>query len=382
MADPNHIDGVSRSDAAKAQKAIETEIAKQRAEIIQEASEDLQEWTEEGAFLPGFMKKAESLETRLRKSAKEERSEKKEQVREIEQIEEISEEFQQRNPELQARALRLLRSRLQEENTAEDIQRKVAEIYPDHFLADEALDFVLRTSTGELSKQAALAREQLNNFYSREIKAGKNIAAQVQEFSIQGLETSIGLRALYREITGNPRDCNTLFNTLLSMFKYDKMKLVIAFILHSLGSDLKAKGSSIDRGELHNLLTEARKLQAILGIFRFFESRMSFIAYEFKRQGLTLSDLLTFEELAKQFMEILQDRYPSGDKILQQYLKKWMLSISGNITLLSLYHRALRETSGRLYRSNQHRQELSNATIEGLEDLYDQLEDNEGEKES
>ncbi|PWU13150.1 MAG: hypothetical protein C5B45_06600, partial [Chlamydiae bacterium] len=224
MADPNHIDGVSRSDASKAQKAAEAELARQKADIIQEASEDLQEWTEEGAFLPGFMRRAKSLETR--RSPKEERTEKKEQVREIERIEEISEEFQQRNPELQARALRLLRSRLQEEDTAEDIQRKVAEIYPDHFLADEALGFVLRTSTGELSKQAALAREQLNNFYSREIKAGKNIAAQVQEFSIQGLETSIGLRALYREITGNPRDCNTLFNTLLSMFKYDKMKLV------------------------------------------------------------------------------------------------------------------------------------------------------------
>ncbi|MGL4539849.1 MAG: HrpJ domain-containing protein [Candidatus Rhabdochlamydia sp.] len=374
---------ISPIDSAKAQKAAAAERANEQAAVIQEASEDLQAWTEEGAFLPGFMRRAESLETKVRRSPKEERSDKKERSRPVEQIDRLSEEFQQRNPELQARALRLLRSRLQEEDTAEDIQRKVSEIYPDHFLADEALDFVLQTSTGELSKQAFLARKQINDFYSREIIAGKNIAAQVQEFSIQGLETSIGLRALYREITGNPRDCNTLFNTLLSMFKYDKMKLVIAFILHSLGSDLKAKGSSIDRGELHNLLTEARKLQAILGIFRFFESRMRFISAEFKRHGLTLSDLLTFEELSKQFMEILQDRYPSGDKILQQYLKKWMLSITGDITLLSLYHRALRETSGRLYRSNQHRQELTNAMVDGLEDLYDQEEENEeGEKES
>lgn len=374
---------ISPIDSTKAQKAAAAERANEQAAVIQEASEDLQAWTEEGAFLPGFMNRAESLETKVRRSPKEERSEKKERSRPIEQIDKISEEFQQRNPELQARALRLLRSRLQEEDTAEDIQRKVSEIYPDHFLADEALDFVLQTSTGELSKQAFLAKKQINDFYSREIIAGKNIAAQVQEFSIQGLETSIGLRALYREITGNPRDCNTLFNTLLSMFKYDKMKLVIAFILHSLGSDLKAKGSSIDRGELHNLLTEARKLQAILGIFRFFETRMRFIAAGFKHHELTLSDLLTFEELAKQFMEILQDRYPSGDKLLQQYLKKWMLAAEGNIILLSSYYQALKETSGRLYRSNQHRQELANAMVEGLEDLYDQEEENEeGEKES
>ena len=73
MADPNHIDGVSRGDASKAQKAAAAEIARQKADLIQEASEDLQEWTDEGAFLPGFMRKAESLETRLRKSPKEER---------------------------------------------------------------------------------------------------------------------------------------------------------------------------------------------------------------------------------------------------------------------------------------------------------------------
>lgn len=376
MSDKDPIDGISRSDSAKAQKAAAAEMASQRAEIIQEASEDFQQWVDEGAFIPGFMRRAQSLETKVKRTPKEERSEKKE-VREIERIEKLSEEFQKRNPELQARALRLLRSRIQEDDSSEDIQRKVLEIYPDHFLADEALDFVLETSTGELSKKAFLAKKQLNDFYSREIKAGKNIAEQVQEFSIQGLETSIGLRKLYREITGNPRDCNTLFNTLLSLFKYDKMQLVILFILHSLGSDLKSKGSSIDKGELHNLLTEARKLQAILGVFRFFESRMRFIATEFKRQNLKLSDLLNFEELAKQFMEILQDRYPSGNKILQQYLKKWYLAITGDIILLSLYHRALRETSGKLYRNSQHRQELSNAMVDGLEELYDLLEEEE-----
>ena len=59
-----------------------------------------------------------------------------------------------------------------------------------------------------------------------------------------------------------------------------------------------------------------------------------------------------------------------------------MLAITGDITLLSLYHRGLRETSGRLYRNNQHRQELSNAMVDGLEDLYDQLEDEEGEEKS
>lgn len=382
MSDKDHIDAISRSDSSKAQKAAAADMANQRAAIVQEASEDFQQWADEGAFLPGFMRRAESLESKIRRSPKEERSEKKEaeQVREVEKIEEVSEEFQQRNPELQARALRLLRSRIQEGDSPEDIHRKVLEIYPDHFLADEALDFVLQTSTGELSKKAFLARKQLNDFYAREIKAGKNIAAQVQEFSIQGLETSIGLRRLYREITGNPRDCNTLFNTLLSLFKYDKMKIVILFILHSLGSDLKAKGSSIDKGELHNLLTEARKLQAILGVFRFFKSRMPFLAAEFKRKNLHLSELLTFEELAKQFMEILQDRYPSGDKILQQYLKKWYLAATGDSILLSLYHRALRETSGKLYRNNQHRQELSNAMIDGLEELYDQLEEDEEEE--
>src|SRR5262249_22188290 len=162
---------------------------------------------------------------------------------------------------------------ISQRDTKEEILHKVLEMYPDYSLADEALDFLLQTTEGSLAEEVRLAKEELNAQYGREVKAGRNIAEQSREFSKQGLGSPMGLRNLYREVTGNPRDANTLFNELTTKFNYDKMKTAIDFLLHSMGSDLKSKGPSIDRGELHRLLSETRKLQGILGIFRFFKSR-------------------------------------------------------------------------------------------------------------
>ena len=110
------------------------------------------------------------------------------------------------------------------------------------------------------------------------------------------------------------------------------MKTLIDFFLHSLGSDLKSKGPSIDHAELHRLMSETRKLQAILGIFRFFKSRMALIASAFFRQGLALPGRISFEELAKLFMKFLQERYPAPEKVLQMAIQlglaeEWLAQI-------------------------------------------------------
>ena len=141
--------------------------------------------------------------------------------------------------------------------------RKVLEIYSDYTLADEALDYLLETTEGPLAESVRAAKEELNTLYGREVRAGKNIAALTTEFATKGLGSPTALRDLYRDVTGNPRDANTLFQQLASTFTFERMQVVIGFLLHSLGADLKAKGPSIPRAELHRLISEGRSLQAI-----------------------------------------------------------------------------------------------------------------------
>lgn len=295
----------------------------------------------------------------------------------IEQIKDMAGQFQRRNPELRANVLVLLREYIKPGDTREDILRKLQEFYPDPSLADEALEFLLETTDGELHQQVTEAKEEFLQKFSREIIAGRNISAQAQEASQKGLGTATTLRDLYRDITGNPRDSTTLFEELSKKYAFKELKKVVDFLLHSLGSDMKAKGPSIDRGQLHRLFTETRSLQAILGVYRFFRGRMNLMETLFKKEGLDLPQQLSFELMAKQFMNLAAERYPSASKVLEGATRlgidKWILA---KIIVLSQFRDAIREVAmNQVYKSVQHRDELFMAIIEALEDLEDELEE-------
>ncbi len=370
-------------DTAHAQRLAEQKLALTKIIGQIASSQSLQAFADEGAFGPTLMRKFQPLENKRKRTSKEEEAEQKDKsLLEVARIERISSEFNQRNPELLKRSLSLLLSRISVNDTKEEILKKVLEMYPDHSLADDALDFLLETASGKHKEEIRKAKEDLNFKYGREVKAGKNIAEQAREFSKQGLGSPTGLRSLYREVTGNPRDANTLFNELTSKFTYDKMKTAIDFLLHSLGGDLKSKGPSISAGELHQLLSEARKLQGILGIFRFFKSRMNLISSAFARQGLTLPMLITFEILARQFMKAIQERYPSADKLLKMALQLGLSEeILAQVIILTQMRDGIRQVAPRLFKNDQHRQDLLNAFMDAIEELDERLEEEDEEEE-
>lgn len=295
----------------------------------------------------------------------------------IQQIKNSADQFERRNPELKAKVLVTLRQRIKPGDTKEEILKKLAEFYPDVSLADEALEFLLETTDGELAKAVQEAKDELKGTHGREIAAGKNISTQAREAADKGLGTPTTLRDLYRNITGTPRDSTTLFQELSQRYAFKDLKKVVDFLLHSLGSDMNSKGPSIEPGQLHRLLTETRSLQAILGVYRFFRGRMGLIDKQFTKEGLKLPPQLNFETMAKTFMGLAGERYPTGEKVLQTGVRlgidKW---IRAKIIALSQLRDAVREVAvNQIYRSLQHRDELYMAILEALEDLEDELEE-------
>jgi type III secretion protein W len=290
---------------------------------------------------------------------------------------ERAQDFQNRNPELKANVLVLLRNSIKPDDSPEQILKKVRDTYADVSLADEALEYLLLTTEGELHNKVKSAKEDFNNKLGREIAAGRNIAQEAREAAQEGLGTTSSLRDMYRDITGNPRDANTLFNELSNRYTYKALKKVTDFLLHSMGADMKAKGPSIPPGELHNLLTEVRALQAILGVYRFFHGRMPLVKTMMANVDLEVPKELNFENLSKGFMALIAERYPTADKVLQQSKRLGVAdSIDGKIVAFSQYRDGVRQVSAqRIYRSIQHRDEVSAAIIEALEGLEDQLEE-------
>jgi type III secretion protein W len=386
MTDDHKISGVrGAGNAAERARIQQVKAAEQElvSDIRQDSSNsEFQEWCETSAFNPlAIARRFETIEKRIKRPDKEESTEEIDEIVEaIDSVEKIAEEFTQKNPELKTRTLLSLLSQLSSKDSPEQIIAKLLANYPDQSLADEALNYLIKVTDPEsqLGLNLKEAKKLLLKEYEREIIAGRNINSQAQEFSKEGIGSPTTLRDLYRDITGNPRDPVTLFEELNNMFTFDKLKVALKFILHSIGTDLKAKGPSIPKGELQRLFSEARTMQAILGIYRFFNSRMDMIDNLFKKENLILPKRLTFELLAQLFVKILQEKYPSPDKILRMAnLLGINEEITAQIIIFSQYRDAMRGVSPRLFQTLKHRQDLLMTFIETISELDDLLEEDD-----
>jgi len=372
-------------------QALRAQIVKKELQNLEnriisqiESQQDFEEWCSMGEFSMRIKKKFKPL-----KELKTKKKEKKENAAQIEEIKKTDEQldksatkFQKNNYELDKQTLILLKNSISAKATAKEILDIVLGFYKDPSLADEALDFLLETTTGDLQKEVQKAKDNFNAKFKREIQAGKNIKQIAQEYSKEGLQTTNVLRDLYRDVTGIQRTPIELFEEFAKAFDFDKIKTLIKFLFTSLGSDLKSKGPSISRAELIKLMEDTRALQAILGVYKFFKSRMKLINSQFKKNQMTLQKNLNFETLAKEFTKLIASKYISSDVVLQigRYLG---LSdeLIAQIIIFTQMRDAIRNTAPRLYKSKNHRQELLEALIEALEELEEELEEQEEEEE-
>ncbi len=371
------------SEHIRMQSVRAQQMLSQQVGIVQDTENGNFKDNIEISFNPIAMRnRFERLDQRIKKSGKEEETGKAEKGDEldfqVEAVAEVSEQFEQKNPELAAISLRSLRSRISKNDSFDQLLNKILDSYPDLSLADEALDFLIATADPELAKNLERVKEHIHEEHGREIQAGKNIMTDAQNFAKQNLGSPTSLRDLYRDLTGNPREPSVLFAELATQYTFEKMKTVIAFVLHSLGSDLRSKGPSIEKGELSRLLSEARSMQSILGVYRFFQSRMTLLYNAFDRYELVVSNRLSFESLARAFMKLVLERYPSSDRVLQIGIGLGLQEeLLAQIIILTQMKDAVRQISPRLYRSEQHKQDILASFLETLEDLEEQLEENE-----
>ena len=365
--------------AAKILAAKESKVA--RLEIAQQAqtSEALQNIHEEATnpLANYFRQKTKNLKDHTISVPKEERAEEKQKVLPDRQVKDQASKFEKRNPELKSDILLLLLDKVKDCRDKDELLKILNEFYPDPTVADEALDFLLATTLGNLKEIVKEAKEKYNEDKGREIEAGRNIGEQVQQYVELGLGTPSKLRDLYRDLTGNPRDPVALFLELGDRFNYKEMRKVLAYLFHAMGADLKSQGSSIPHGLLHRLLTEVRNLQAGLGIMRFFRGRMKLIGLLFQKNGIDVPPELTFETISRAFVSLLQERYPSPEKVLQLSQKLGITKeILAKIVVLSQMRDAIREIAFyHFYRSLQHRDELYKSILEALEQLEEELDE-------
>jgi len=110
---------------------------------------------------------------------------------------------------------------------------------------------------------------------------------------------------------------------------------------------------------------------------------MNIVFRGFDKNDLYFPKQLSFEMMAKLFMELIEDRYPSAVKVVK--LAKQMGvddEIIAQVILFTQFRDAIRNVAPKLYRNTQHKQELLNAYMDALEELDEALEreyEDEGE---
>ncbi|MCE5293431.1 MAG: hypothetical protein LLF94_02300 [Chlamydiales bacterium] len=357
----------------------ELEIAEAETAQQMETEDTMKNVFEEGVnpLSRSFEKSQKSLEDQKVRLSKAELQRLEARVVGVKDSEESADKFAGQNPEFKKSILLLLLDKVKNCKNKEELLDILKQFYPDPTLADEALKFLSETTLGDLKQIVEEAKQFHEETFGREIKAGANIAEEVQKYVSAGLGAPTRLRDMYRDITGNPRDPVVLFLEFSDRFPYKELRKVLGFLFHSLGADLKSQGPSIEPGLLSRLLQEVRSLQAVLGVYQFFKARTKLIGFLFDREGMEMPKNLNFELLAKQFVMLLQERYPTGDKVLQMAGKlgidKWILA---KIIVFSQLRDAIREVAlNQLYRSVQHRDELYNAILEALESLEEELDE-------
>lgn len=290
-------------------------------------------------------------------------------------IKKTADEFSEGHPEHKKESLVLLRSSIKPDDKPEAILERVLSFYRDPSLADEALDFLLLTTEGDLHVRVKEAKNQYNEQFSREITAGRNVHAEARSAAKEGLGTPTDMRNMYRDITGNPRDAHTLFQELSTQYSYRQLSKVAKFLLHSMGSDLTSGGPSIEPGRLHNLMTEVKSVQATLGVFAFFKNRQSLIKQQFELEEREVPKEVNFESLARAFMHIAGERYPTAQKIDQEAKTLNVdRDTAEKMIVLEQMRDAVKQVSTRVYRSPEHRDQVHQVLIECLEEIYDQME--------
>lgn len=366
--------GIQDVQAAHLQKLQQQLLQLERRVLSQVVSQkDFQMWCESGEF-SGIRRNFKDLK-KLKQVIQDKKKIAK-QLKKLEKKEEIASKFQKKNQEFEKNDLLLLRNSINEKDTFETILKKVFSLYPDHLLCNDALEFLLQTTSGVLKENVLKAQKELLLRHEREVKAGKNILEESRIYAKKGLGTPSNLRALYYDITGNIRPVQMLFTQLTEKFTFEQMLFVIRYLFHSLGKDVKAKGPSISRAELIKLMSDTRSLQAILGLYIFFKSRMPLVHQLFHKKNIPFPKELNFKTLTKQFMKLLSLRYLSNEVI---YSLSRELNLSehkiAQIIIFTQMRDATRHSSDKLYADPKKRQEILEALIEALEELEEEEEE-------
>lgn len=261
--------------------------------------------------------------------------------------------------------------------SADDLLRQLGRASTDathQFAMLDLLEQMLGESEGDLAQLVKDARAQLMAEKGPDVKAGLNLAQEVNARAATPEEMQ-GLRDLYRsEVFGftKPQDC---FRSLLAARGPEGLKGAISFLLAGCGADLAASNPSMDPVQLRQILLDLQcvdVLQTVLGDLDKLGSRMQSQFGEACR--------LTGEQMTGRVLDFTEQAFVTapgiGAFVGEAGLQALLAQMDFTRELVGLFRRL----SPRLFGKETDRQKLVDAAQEHLDGLVSLEEEAEQEK--
>ena len=261
--------------------------------------------------------------------------------------------------------------------SADDLLRQLGRASTDathQFAMLDLLEQMLGESEGDLAQLVKDARAQLMAEKGPDVKAGLNLAQEVNARATTPEEMQ-GLRDLYRsEVFGftKPQDC---FRSLLAARGPEGLKGAISFLLAGCGADLAASNPSMDPVQLRQILLDLQcvdVLQTVLGDLDKLGARMQQQFGEACRLGA--------EQLTGRVLDFTEQAFVTapgiGAFVGETGLQALLAQMDFTRELVGLFRRL----SPRLFGKETDRQKLVDAAQEHLDGLVSLEEEAEQEK--
>ena len=249
---------------------------------------------------------------------------------------------------------------------------------PSHqFAMLDILDSALTSGEEELGKLLNQVRSELLNEKGGEIRAGINLASEVNARSTTSEEMS-DLRNLYRsEILGfkSPQDC---FRSLLASRGAGGLDGAIEFLFKGCGVDLGSAAPSRDPVELRRIMQDlqcVQVLKTVLGMMDQLGVRMT------KEFGVKM--LLGTEAMTSKIVDFTEKPFVTGSQVGSFVAECAVMKLLAQMDFTRELMNVFRKLSPRLFSSEEDREKLVNSTQEHLDSLIaEEIDSDEGKEDS
>ena len=244
---------------------------------------------------------------------------------------------------------------------------------PSHqFAMLDVMEQMLGEGETELKNLVRQARTQLMSEKGAEIKAGINLAEEVNARATSPEEMQ-GLRDMYRsEVVGftKPQDC---FRSLIAARGAAGLSDAIAFLIAGCGKDLASSSPSMEREALGRILTDLQCVQVL-------QTVMEKLSQLSARMGMQFGEpcALNGEQLTGQVLELTEQAFVSAAAIANLVGECGMRKLLAQMDFTRELTWIFRQLSPRLFAKEGDRQRMIEAAQEHLDGLI--TEENEREE--